>query len=88
MVTGGLLNGKPTNNVFVIFGVDEGEFYVDKIASLNYKRHSHASSLVNLNGRDHIIVAGMYFNLNFEVAILTKDARICLQAVLLLNTWT
>merc|ERR1719167_27425 len=55
MVIGGLLKGKPTNNVFTI-DIQTGN--VEKFACLNYKRHSHASSRASWGGRDYFIVAG------------------------------
>merc|ERR1712180_158322 len=55
MVIGGLLKGKPTNNVFTI-DVSNGK--VEEAACLNFKRYSHASSPASWGGNDYIIVAG------------------------------
>merc|ERR1719447_1823654 len=55
MVIGGLLKGRPTKNVYTI---DVSNGRVEKAASLNFKRYSHASSRVSLGGNDYIIVAG------------------------------
>merc|ERR1719447_1502679 len=55
MVIGGLLKGRPTKNVYTI---DVSNGRVEKAASLNFKRYSHASSRVSFGGNDYIIVAG------------------------------
>merc|ERR1719447_2400868 len=60
LVIGGLLKGKPTNNVFTI---DIQTGHVEKFACLNYKRYSHASSRASWGGRDYIIVAGGFEDL-------------------------
>merc|ERR1719193_658078 len=55
MVIGGILRGKPTNNVFTI---DVSNGRVEKAACLNSKRYSHASLRASWGGNDYIIVAG------------------------------
>jgi len=55
MVIGGLLKRKPTDNVFTI---DISNGRVEKVASLNFKRYSHASTRASWGGIDFIIVAG------------------------------
>merc|ERR1711962_285310 len=75
MVIGGLLKGKPTNNVFTI-DVSNGK--VEKAPCLNFKRHSHASSPASWGGRDYIIVAGGFedsYTVNNKVEILSMHSR-------------
>merc|ERR1719175_362566 len=55
MVIGGLMNGKPTNNVFTI---DISNGHVEEIACLNNKRYSHSSSQASWGGNDYIVTAG------------------------------
>merc|ERR1712168_1360651 len=55
MVNGGLLNGKPTNDVFTI---DITNGHVEEIACLNNKRYSHSSSQASWGGNDYIVAAG------------------------------
>ena len=57
MVIGGLMNGKPTNNVFTI---DISNGHVEEIACLNNKRYSHSSSQASWGGNDYIVTAGKY----------------------------
>merc|ERR1711962_1673323 len=75
MVIGGLLKGKPTNNVFTI-DVSNGK--VEKAPCLNFKRHSHASSPASWGGRDYIIVAGGFedsYTVSNKVEILSMHSR-------------
>merc|ERR1719289_111974 len=75
MVIGGLLKGKPTNNVFTI-DVSNGK--VEKAPCLNFKRHSHASSPASWGGRDYIIVAGGFedsYTVSNKVEILSMRSR-------------
>merc|ERR1711962_3387 len=75
MVIGGLLKGKPTNNVFTI-DVSNGK--VEKAPRLNFKRHSHASSPASWGGRDYIIVAGGFedsYTVSNKVEILSMHSR-------------
>merc|ERR1711962_1543127 len=75
MVIGGLLKGKPTNNVFTI-DVSNGK--VEKAPCLNFKRHSHASSPASWGGRDYIIVAGGFedsYTVSNKVEILSMHSH-------------
>merc|ERR1712180_394838 len=75
MVIGGLLKGKPTNNVFTI-DVSNGK--VEKAPCLNFKRHSHSSSPASWGGRDYIIVAGGFedsYTVSNKVEILSMHSR-------------
>merc|ERR1712180_219085 len=75
MVIGGLLKGKPTNNVFTI-DVSNGK--VEKAPCLNFKRYSHASSPASWGGRDYIIVAGGFedsYTVSNKVEILSMHSR-------------
>ena len=57
IVTGGFLNGRPTN---LVQSVDVNTMECSMLASLNAKRYSHSATEMVWGGEQYIVVAGKY----------------------------